>query len=237
MSGKAGKTRLVLMICFLEMILFIPALIFLMAKMGGKQYYLCGIIVIVMLFIPQVLTFERNANDSRRLAVLAVMSALAVVSRQAFLWLPFFKPILGIIMITGICMGPASGFLVGAVSAFVSNFYFGQGPWTPWQMLAYGAGGFIAGLILGRDFFKKKIVLSSIIGGLLILVFVGPLLDTSTLFLMPVRINKESMITIYGNGLYPNAMLGLATAVTILFLSKPLCGAVDRIRNKYGMKF
>ena len=76
----------------------------------------------------------------------AVLCALAVASRAAFAAVPHFKPMLAIVMLTGIAFGPEAGFLCGAISGFASNFIFGQGPWTPWQMFAYGIGGLLAGL-------------------------------------------------------------------------------------------
>lgn len=70
--------------------------------------------------------------------------------------LPQFKPCVAIIIITGIMLGKQSGFfLCGALTAFVSDFFFGQGPWTPWQMFAFGIIGFISAIV-----FSKKKVLS-----------------------------------------------------------------------------
>ncbi len=74
--------------------------------------------------------------------MLAVMCGIAVAARTAFIWLPHFKPMAAIVIIAGVAFGAESGFLVGAVSALVSNFIFGQGPWTPWQMFAFEWLGF-----------------------------------------------------------------------------------------------
>ena len=89
--------------------------------------------------------YEKKKPQAREIVTLAVMSAIAIASRAAFAVIPFFKPMMGIIMITGIAFGGGAGFLAGTVTGFVSNFIFGQGPWTPWQMLAYGLGGALAG--------------------------------------------------------------------------------------------
>ena len=83
------------------------------------------------------------------------MSALAVVGRTVFsiVPLPNFKPCSAIIMITAIVFGPETGFLTGALTAFVSNFIFGQGPWTPWQMFTWGLLGFLTGLMKNAGLF------------------------------------------------------------------------------------
>ena len=90
--------------------------------------------------------YETN-RITRELVTIAVMSALAVASRVAFLAVPHFKPMVGIIMITGMAFGVKAGFITGAMSAFVSNFFFGQGPWTLFQMAGYGVAGVIAALV------------------------------------------------------------------------------------------
>jgi energy-coupling factor transport system substrate-specific component len=100
--------------------------------------------------LPFALVFEGRGPKARELVVIAVMVAIAVVGRAAFFMLPQFKPVVAIVIIAGAALGPESGFICGALSGFVSNFLFGQGPWTPWQMFAFGMIGFFAGLIFGR---------------------------------------------------------------------------------------
>jgi hypothetical protein len=81
------------------------------------------------------------------MVIIAVLCGIAVAGRAAFFMLPQFKPVVAIVIIAGASLGAESGFIVGALSGFVSNFIFGQGPWTPWQMFAFGMIGFIAGLL------------------------------------------------------------------------------------------
>jgi len=70
-----------------------------------------------------------------------------VLGRAAFFMVPQFKPILALVILAGLTLGSPAGFMTGAMTAFVSNFFFGQGPWTPWQMAALGLVGFLAGLL------------------------------------------------------------------------------------------
>jgi len=85
--------------------------------------------------------YERSRPDARTVALVATMAALAALGRIAFAALPNVKPSTDIILITGYALGGAPGFVVGAVTGLVSNFFFGQGPWTVWQMAAWGATG------------------------------------------------------------------------------------------------
>lgn len=219
--------------------LLIPATLYLGTRMTGRMYYLTSTLVVIETMLPFFFSFESRKPQARELVLLSVMCALAVASRVV-IQIPNFKPMLGILMITGIAFGAEAGFLTGAVSAFASNFFFSQGPWTPWQMMAYGVGGFLAGLLFHRRRpFSGKPWLGRIclgvFGFLSILLVVGPLLDSCTLFTTGSRITWRLAATVYGVGLAHNATHGIATAVTLLLLSKPLLARLDRVRSKYGM--
>lgn len=233
---RSSRTWLSLVI----MLVLIPAAIYLCAK-ADRKYYLSSLLIIILTLAAFFLHFEKRRPQAREVVVLAVMSALAVASRAVFAAVPHFKPMMGIVMLTGIAFGPEAGFLCGAVSGFVSNFIFGQGPWTPWQMFAYGVGGLLAGLfahwgVLKRTPAKAKdFVVLGIFGFLTIVLIVGPLLDTSTLFMMANTINSTSVAAIYLSGLPVNIVHGAATLLTMVLVGKPLLEKLQRIQVKYGM--
>ena len=93
--------------------------------------------------------YERSRPGSRTVALVATLAALATLGRLAFAPIPNVKPTTDIVLIAGYVLGGAPGFAVGATAAIVSNLIFGEGPWTPWQMLAWGLVG-IAGALLAR---------------------------------------------------------------------------------------
>ena len=225
------KSNLATLFIFL---LVIPATLILGSRMSGKSYYLTSTLIIVELLIPFFLTFEGRRPQARELVVIAVMCALAVAARVA-IPIPNFKAIYAIIMIAGIAFGPESGFLVGAVAALASNFFLSQGPYTPWQMMGYGAGGMLAGFLFQKGRLLRKPILMGIVGFLGVLLLVGPLLDTCTVFLAPISMNRTSILAIYISGFPVNVSQGLSTFAVMFLLGKPLLEKLDRIQVKYGM--
>jgi energy-coupling factor transport system substrate-specific component len=93
--------------------------------------------------------YERTKPDARIVALVATLAAFAAIGRIAFAAFPNVKPTSDIVLISGYALGGAPGFVVGAVAGLTSNFFFGQGPWTPWQMAAWGLTGVLgAGLAI-----------------------------------------------------------------------------------------
>jgi energy-coupling factor transport system substrate-specific component len=93
--------------------------------------------------------YEWTKPDAKVIALVGALAAFAALGRVAFAAVPNVKPTTDIVIIAGFTLGGAPGFTVGAVAALSSNFFFGQGPWTPWQMLGWGCCGVI-GALLGR---------------------------------------------------------------------------------------
>jgi energy-coupling factor transport system substrate-specific component len=91
--------------------------------------------------------YERVRPDARIVALVGTLAAFAALGRIAFAAVPNVKPTTDIVLIAGYALGGGPGFAVGAIAGLTSNFFFGQGPWTPWQMAAWGATGVLgAGL-------------------------------------------------------------------------------------------
>lgn len=225
------------------MVLLVPLAVVLFTRLK-QSFYLSGLTIIVLTIAAFFLHFESRKPQARELVLLAVLCALAVASRAAFGFVPHFKPMLAIVMLTGIAFGPEAGFLCGAISGFASNFIFGQGPWTPWQMFAYGIGGMLAGLFALCGILKKSprawrdggwrdILGLTVFGFLCILLVVGPLLDTSTFFM--AGFSASSPLAVYLAGVPVNCVHGSAVALTMLLFGKPLLDRLRRIQIKYGM--
>ena len=214
----------------LTMLVLIPLTLFLGTKLPGRSYYVTSTLIIFEVMIPFFLAFESRKPQARELVILAVLCALAVASRVA-MPIPHFKPVFGMIMIAGMAFGPQSGFLVGAMSAFASNFFASQGPWTPWQMLAYGAAGMLAGLFR----LPRKPWLLALFGFLSCISIVGVLLDCSTVFTSLTVFKWSSVLFILAQGFPINLSHGISTAITLLLFGRPMLSILDRIKRKYGI--
>lgn len=222
-------------ISVLVIFLMIPALVLLGGKLGGRTYYLIGVLVIFLTCLPFLLVFEQHRPQAREVATLAVLSALAVAARAAFAVIPAFKPMMAVIMIAGMACGPEAGFLVGAVTAFASNFMFGQGPWTPWQMFAYGFAGFLAGAAVRLKLLPKKKLPMAVFGFFVVVLLVGPILDTCSVFTMPTQVTMTTAGAIYLAGFPYNVAHGLSTFVTLYLVGEPMLGKLNRIQRKYAL--
>jgi len=111
------------------------------------------VLLAIVLFLFR---FETRKVEPRELVLLAVMASIAAVGRIPFASLPSVQPTTFVIMMSGYVFGAESGFVIGAVAALASNMIMGQGPWTPWQMVAWGLVGLTAGLLRNTLLMKRR---------------------------------------------------------------------------------
>lgn len=218
----------------ISIFVLIPLTLFLGSHLSGRAYYLTSTLVLFEIMLPFFLAFEGRKPAARELVVVAVLCAIAVAGRVV-IPLPHFKLTFAIIMLSGIALGAQTGFLVGAVAALASNFFFGQGAHTPWQMLGYGMAGLIMGFAYRKKWFARKRLSMAIWGAAVVLVIVGPILDTCTVFLSLTEFTVAGVTAIYLSGLPVNATQAVATALTIFFFGEPLLEKLDRVKLNYGM--
>ena len=225
------KSNIVTLIIFF---LLIPATLFLGTKIPGRSYYITSTLMILELMVPFFMAFEGRKPQARELVVIAVMCAIAIVARTA-IPIPHFKAIFAVIMLSGIAFGPEAGFMVGAISAFASNFFYGQGAYTPWQMMAYGAGGMLAGFLFAKGRLPQKPWVMAVFGFFATILWVGPLLDCSHIFLMLSVINRDSILAALLSGFPVNLSQAICTVLIMLLFGRPLLNKLDRVKTKYGM--
>ena len=157
-------------ISFVVYLVLIPLVIFIGVKLfADRRYNIISITIAFLACVPFFIGFEKGKTGARELVVIAVMSAVSVLGRLIFAPIPGFKPVTAIVIITGIAYGMQAGFLTGALSAIVSNIFYGQGPWTPFQMFVWGFLGLLAGLIFPRGKKPNVVILMivGVIGGIL----------------------------------------------------------------------
>jgi len=115
-----------------------------------KSYMLISTLLLMLAFVPFVWVYERRKPKAREIVTVAVMCAITVVSNLICAYTVPFHAGTAMVIIAGIALGPQTGFLIGAMSRFVCNFFMGQGAWTPWEMFAWGLLGALAGIIFNK---------------------------------------------------------------------------------------
>lgn len=200
-----------------------------------RKYYFISLLVILYTMIPFFMVFENRKPQAREIVVIAVLCALGVASRVAFFMLPQFKPVTAIVIIAGVCFGAESGFLVGAVTGFVSNFFFGQGPFTPWQMFAWGMIGFLAGILFKKGLLSKNKIPLCIYGGLSTFIIYGGIVNIGVVLTSVSQINIGSILAVYASAIPMDLIHAASTVVFLFLISQTMIEKLDRIKKKYGL--
>lgn len=188
-----------------------------------------GIVAILFFF----LSYEKSQPALRQIMPTVTLGALAAAGRILFAPIPDFKPVSAICIIAGTVFGRKSGFMVGALAALVSNFFFGQGAWTPWQMYSWGLVGYLAGVLGDAGAFKHRPVLYiyAFLSGLLY----GFILNTWYLVGFVHPITLPSAILTYGAGLPFDLIHSVATVIFLAALFEPWKKKLARIKQKYAL--
>ena len=199
-----------------------------------RKYYFTSIMIILETIFAFFLSFESGKPRARELVIISVLCALAIAGRSVFYMVPQFKPVAAIVIVAGICFGGEAGFLVGAITAFVSNFFFGQGPWTPWQMVAFGLIGFISGLL-----FKKSksinIPLLCIFGFLATLIIYGGITNPASIIMMQSEPTFSMIIASYIAGFPLDIIHSISTAFFLALIGRPMIEKLERVKTKFGI--
>jgi energy-coupling factor transport system substrate-specific component len=180
--------------------------------------------------------FERMRPSAKVVSLVATMAALAVVGRIAFAPFPNVKPTTDIVLIAGYTIGPAPGFAVGATTALASNIFFGQGPWTPWQMAAWGlvgvAGGLLGRLMRGREPRRLPLALVCALAGF----GYGALLDFYQWTLSATH-NLASYLAVSGSSFPYNLAHAVGNFVFALAIGPAFVRALRRYRRRFEVRW
>jgi len=217
-------------------VLCIPLTIWLgIYYLDDRKYYFISMLVILETMLPFFMIFEGRKPKARELIIISVLCAIGVCGRMAFFWVPQFKPVAAIVIIAGIAFGGESGFLVGTITGFVSNYFFGQGPWTPWQMFAFGIIGFFAGILFQKGFLRRNKAILCIYGGLATFIIYGFLMNISTVVMTEAKLSAEAVALACIRGIPFDLIHAFSTVVFLFFISEPMLEKLDRIKEKYGL--
>ena len=208
-----------------------------------------AVVFLAVSAVPFYLVFDKKRAQARDLVPIALMSALSIVGRAAFaiVPLPNFKPVTAIVIITAVAFGPEAGYLTGALTGFLSNFLFGQGPWTPWQMFTWGMIGFLAGLFyktgvfgnvgqekadeFGKRKHPKRLCIFGFLGGF----FYGWIMNLYHLIGYVNPITWQSFFATYASSIFYDMSHGICTALVLWFAAEPWVRKLLRVKKKFGL--
>lgn len=205
------------------------ALLVLLLLWGENRLSLLAALFCVLIALPFFLRFEKK-GDARYAVLLAAFTALSVAGRVLFAPFPSFKPVAALVALTGAFFGAEFGFLCGALTALLSNFYFGQGPWTPFQMLAWGAVGGFAALVPG---IKKSPVVQGLYG-VLSGVFYSAVMDVFTTVFQEGGFSFSRYLVYLTSAIPVTAVYAVSNALFLWVLTPGMRRVTERLARKYG---
>lgn len=215
----------------------VPALVVVPFLLAFCAYFQCDQSAFLTILVTTLtvglffLHFETSAPALRQIMPIVVLAALAAAGRILFAPIPDFKPVSAICIIAGAVFGRQSGFMVGALAALTSNFFFGQGPWTPWQMYSWGLIGYLAGIFASRHLLSRRFFLLGF--GFLSGLLYGFILNSWYIvgFIHPITL--PTALSAYLAGAPFDLIHSIATVLFLAILYEPWQKKLQRIRIKY----
>ena len=206
---------------------------------GVEQTALLLLAVVVLVLAMFFAGYEASRPGLRQIMPTLVLAALAAAGRILFGPIPDFKPVSAIAIIAGATLGRRNGFMVGALAALTSNFFFGQGMWTPWQMYGWGLVGYVGGALAHARAFDRADggvctpeLLSS---GVVLALFHRAVVNTPNLIGFVQPLTWAGAIARLASAVPFDVMHGLSTCVFLAALYRPWCRRIRRVVRKYDL--
>ena len=217
-------------------LLLIPLTLFIgVYYLDDKKYYFISLLILLECMLPFFLIFEGRKPKARELVIIAVLCAIAIAGRAALFMLPQFKPVMAMVIISGVAFGGETGFLVGAMTMLASNVLMGQGPWTPYQMFAMGIIGFLAGILFRKGWLRRSRGALCVFGALAAILIYGGIMNPASALMWAPELNWKVLLTYYVTGFPFDCIQAAATWLFLWFAAEPMLEKLDRIKVKYGL--
>lgn len=192
------------------------------------SYFVIGAILVAIFFL-----IEKKKLPLSTFLPVVVMVAIGSIGRIIFGFIPNVQPVTVIVVLMGLCYNPESGFLTGALSALVSNMVMGQGPWTLWQMFAWGMIGLLAGMC-GKIKPLKSIYFAVPFSAVSAFLF-SIITDAWTVMTLGDGMTFGSALSVFGAGLLFNIPHAVFNAVLCALIFIPMNKRFIRIKEKYDI--
>lgn len=198
------------------------------------SWQLASSLVVLAALAATAAWYERSRPSSKLVALVAALAALAVAGRVLFAPVPNVQATTDVVLLSGYALGAGPGFAVGAAAALSSNFFLGQGPWTPWQMLGWGAIG-----VLGAAFARARLggrwplALACAFAGLAF----GAWMDLFTLLTFAAERSPDAYLVVAAAGLPFNIAHAVGNVVLCLLLGPGFVRLLLRFRRRFQIRW
>jgi energy-coupling factor transport system substrate-specific component len=211
----------------------VPLSLALCVFLDASLVALATLVFVLLALFVMFARFEASRPALRQIVATAVFAALAAAGRVLFFAFSDVKPVSAICIVAGALFGRRVGFMVGALAALVSNFFFGQGPWTPWQMYAWGMIGYCAGVLADQGFFERRAGLY--VYGFLSAMGFGLLLNLWYFVGFVEPLTWPGALLALGAGLPHDLAHGASTVAFLLVIYAPWQKKIERIKRKFDL--
>lgn len=214
-------------------IVFWDAILLLLSLKYNQYFFILSTLMIITSMLPMIWRFEKRALSAEEVILIAVLSALGAIARVPFSALPSVQPTSFIIILTGVVFGGETGFLVGALSALASNLLLGQGPWTLWQMFAWGMMGLSSGVFSHKLYQRASFTLClfGFVWGFLF----GWIMNIWSVVAFFDQITIPLFISSIVTSLYFDFSHAVGNVIFLILFSKSWFQILSRVQIKYGL--
>ena len=189
--------------------------------------------LVILCIVAFLFEFEGTVHNSKEIALISMMATLSAALRIPLAAIPGVQPCTFLIICTGYVFGPIAGFMVGAMTALISNFFLGQGPWTPYQMLAWGLIGIIAAYF--RRFHPRRKALAFF--GLLCGYIYGAIINiwfwSSFIYPLTITTFTASML----NSIWFDTLHAVANVTFLAIFGMRTITILERFKKRFSIEF
>ena len=193
-------------------------------------------LVVTLAALAGMLWYERRRPSTKLIALVAALAALAVAARILFAAVPNVQGTTDVALLAGYVLGPAPGFMVGALAALASNLFLGQGPWTPWQMVGWGAaglGGALLASLAGRRLGRWPLAIACGLAGLAF----GAWMDLFTLTSFAAQTSADGYVAIAVLSLPFNIAHALGNVLLCLVFGPSFVRVLERFSRRLHVRW
>ncbi|MGH4118699.1 ECF transporter S component [Clostridium sp.] len=217
---------------------FLVPILLIVLGIKYKSYINMSLSVTLAVFLIIFLSyfyFEKSSMGTKEIAVIATLSVFSAISRLPFAAIINVQPTTFLVALSGLVFGPYEGFLVGSTAAFISNIFLGQGPHTPWQMLAWGIVGALSGLIgkRGKKLSVEKFAIICFLYGFLF----DWIMNLWSVLIILDPISIKGIITIYITSVTADIMHAVGNFIFTLIFYESFYKVLTRFKSKLEITY